>query len=208
MATYLGIYIAPNTIEGEWLNTNCNNTAADYWYSTQLQVLQTKCAEVRAAALDSDTMGDLDNAESALWLLHSALGTLYVKARNYASWFQDLIENTGFFGIATDESCGQNINTLGNMVLPAVNIRNNILFEHHQTQNLLATIQQMQDDEINEEQIQNTLNDAANRINAERLEVEARLQEVRTLEFINNLQQVLLPLLIVSVVVVAFTRKR
>jgi len=208
MATYLGINLPANIIEGEWLNMECNNTAADYRYNTQLQILKTKCAEIRAVALDSDTMADLEAAESALWLLHSALGTLYVKARNYASWFQDLIENTGFFGIATDESCGQNINTLGNMVLPAVNIRNNILFEHHQTQNLLATIQQMQDDEINEEQIQNQLNDAANRINEDRLKVEARLQEVRAVEFVNNLQQVLLPLLLVSVAVVIFTRKR
>ena len=208
MATYLGIEIPANILSGSWLNMECNNTAADYRYNTQLQTLREKTALVRAAALNANTMADLDAAESALWLLSGALNLLYPKARSYAAWFQVLIENTGILGGARPESCNQNTNTLSNQVLYAVNIRNIIQFEFAQTQNLLATIQGLQADEVEEELIQNTLNNAAAEIQSNQLEVGARLQEVRAAEFINNLQQILLPLLAVSIAVVIFTRKR
>lgn len=208
MATILGVYISENILGGDWLAQDCNNTAADYWYTNRLLPLNEKCNLIRAAALDSDSMEALDTAESGLWLLKTALDSLRQQAIGYRAWLSTLHENTGSWGGATDESCNQNRSTLLWQKVSAQNIVYGLTAQLTLTVNTIAEIQAIQDDELNEEQIQNALNDAANRINAERLEVDARLQEVRTLEFVNNLQQVLLPLLITSVAVVAFTRKR
>lgn len=208
MATILGVNIPANTVSGNWLATECSNTAADYWYQTRLLPLVDNCNMIRAAALDSDTMDALDQAESGLFTLRGILNSLVAQAKIYKDWLIDLQNATGSFGWATEASCDQNMNTLQIQKMAAVNIYNVLVVQRGLTINTIAEIQAIQDDEINEEQIQNQLNDAANRINAERLEVEARLQEVRAVEFVNNLQQVLLPLLLVSVAVVIFTRKR
>jgi len=208
MATYLGVTISQSVVSGNWLRQTCDNTAADYQYNTVLLPLLEKCNLIRGAAFDSNTMDELDSAESALWLLKSALYNLTVEAKDYKNFIIALREMTNVLGLGTDDSCGQNNGTLDIQRTYATGIYNQLYAQLVLTTNALAEIQAIQDDEVNEEQIQNQLNDAANRINAERLEVDARLQEVRTLEFMNNLQQVLLPLLITSVAVVAFTRKR
>lgn len=208
MATILGVNIPANTLTGDWLAQNCNNTAADYWHQTRLIPLVEQCNLIRAAALDSDTMDQLDTAEAGLFQLQSALNSLKNQAKAYRDWLDALYDATGLLGGGNADSCNQNRSTLDMQRTYAQSIYASLMSQRAMTVNLLAEIQAMQADEYNEEQIQNTLNEAANRINAERLEVEARLQEVRAVEFINNLQQVLLPLLITSVAVVAFTRKR
>lgn len=208
MATYLGVYFAPNLISGNWLAKDCSNTAADYHLAVDVAALSEKVGLVLAAASNANYFESLDQAESGLWLLRGDLETLRAKSVAYTNWLIGLAENTGFLGGAREESCNQNQSTLQLQIASAIAIEQAVQAMKTLVINRLALVQAMQEDEYTEEQIENQLQQQQDARDKVRLKLVEDEQRVRAIEFMNNLQQVLLPLLAVSLGVVLLYRRK
>lgn len=209
MATYLGVEF-PNLIYGgNWLRTECENTAADYHLSTEVPAVVEDVSFLLAASADTDNW-TLDQIETALWQANGALSTLLTMATVYRNWLNDMLEtgNFGLLGFGTEETCGQRRSTMETQWEASKAIYQTLFNTKLVLNNRLASVQALQQDEIDEEQIQNDLNEQINLNNEAALKNQADLTRVQLLEFLNNLQVVIIPLLIISTGVAIWNKRR
>lgn len=208
MAQYLGVDFPGSIYSGNWLRRECENTAADYHLVTEVPALTEDVSFLLAASGDSDNW-TLDQIETALWQAESVLEQLRTQAYQYKEWLRQMYASGdfGFLNFGTEDTCNQKKSTIYAQFLAAKSIHIIITDCQILLNNRLADIQALQEDEITEEETEARLNNLINRNNEMMLRNKADLAKVQMLEFINNLQTVLIPLLVASVGVALYQKR-
>lgn len=194
MANYLGVEINLLPVSS-WLTRECNNTAAEYRYTSNWTPMKQAMETILARSANYAEYG-LDAVEEALYNCIQYLDNIEPDMNQYWNWFSALIDLAGPFG-GNSNSCNQNRSTLRrqrDFVQLMKNERANLQIRLRAS---LATLQAFEQNEYDEEVMQNFINQAAQKYDQVRIDLEDQLSDLKLKEFLRKFQQFALPILLI-----------